>query len=548
MRLFKKTVVLLCVAALVTCGGLSNLRINAEELQYDDNDIVDVDDDLVKAIDIEDTSDELLTKPYYSFIPDSSKVLKKHEITCDNPLVSGNMSEYDIHGNLTKSVQMTVHSIKYGYLAIEVTYDNKYNEKEQLIERTSVDSLYEDTEDNDGKIYSAGYVTGKTKSTYKYDAYGNMLNEKHDYKATDYPDTSEDGIYEINYAYDNNGNMTKKDNGYDEMNYSYDNNGNLIKEKHGSDETNYSYDNSGRLIQQVSQSEYDGETHKSTIKYEYKQNGNSEELLVVVYNNDNRISGYKKYYKEFNKYGQIVKYDKESYTLVASVGPASVDEINDDDFLKNDTVNTSWSYTYEYDSTENPRKVTRKEATTIENSFGYNNGGTSIFEYDSDGDLISYSFYNTKDELTTTIKYEYYPNITYSPMYRLYNPNSGEHFYTKNETERDTLSELGWKYEGVAWNAPDSSDTPVYRLYNPNAGDHHYTTSKSEKDTLVSLGWKDEGIGWYSSDKYGQALYRLYNPNAKAAGSHHYTTSADERDNLVSLGWRDEGIAWYGGK
>ncbi|MBQ9608755.1 MAG: hypothetical protein IJV15_04825 [Lachnospiraceae bacterium] len=136
----------------------------------------------------------------------------------------------------------------------------------------------------------------------------------------------------------------------------------------------------------------------------------------------------------------------------------------------------------------------------------------------------------------------------YVSMYRLYNPNSGEHFYTANATERDNLSNLGWRYEGVAWNAPEISDTPVYRLYNPNAGDHHYTTSSSERDNLVNLGWKYEGIGWYSTGSDGQALYRLYNPNAKAAGAHHYTTSADERDNLISLGWRNEGIAWYGGK
>ena len=92
-----------------------------------------------------------------------------------------------------------------------------------------------------------------------------------------------------------------------------------------------------------------------------------------------------------------------------------------------------------------------------------------------------------------------------------------------------------------------TSDTPVYRLYNPNAGDHHYTTSAAEKDNLVKVGWRYEGIGWYSTGNEGQPLYRLYNPNAKA-GSHHYTTNAAERDNLKKLGWRDEGIAWYGGK
>lgn len=139
------------------------------------------------------------------------------------------------------------------------------------------------------------------------------------------------------------------------------------------------------------------------------------------------------------------------------------------------------------------------------------------------------------------------PNIPSSgEMYRLYNLNSGEHFYTGNSDEKNQLSSIGWKYEGVAWYSPQTSNTPVYRLYNKNSSDHHYTTDSNEKDTLVRSGWKDEGIGWYSDDQKGIALYRVYNPNTKQAGSHHYTMDFNERNTLVSRGWKDEGIAWYG--
>lgn len=130
-------------------------------------------------------------------------------------------------------------------------------------------------------------------------------------------------------------------------------------------------------------------------------------------------------------------------------------------------------------------------------------------------------------------------------MYRLYNINSGEHFYTANASEMNNLSSLGWSYEGIGWTAPAKSSVPVYRLYNPNAGDHHYTTNISERNTLISIGWNDEGIGWYSAEKNGVPLYREYNPNA-VTGTHNYTTSTSEHYNLVSLGWRDEGIGWYG--
>lgn len=133
----------------------------------------------------------------------------------------------------------------------------------------------------------------------------------------------------------------------------------------------------------------------------------------------------------------------------------------------------------------------------------------------------------------------------YTAMYRLYNPNSGEHFYTADVNERNNLVDVGWTYEGVGWTAPSTSNTPVYRLYNANAGDHHYTIDASERDNLVKVGWKYEGIGWYSDDAKGVPLYRQYNPNAKA-GSHNYTTSIDENNYLKSIGWKAEGVGWYG--
>lgn len=130
-------------------------------------------------------------------------------------------------------------------------------------------------------------------------------------------------------------------------------------------------------------------------------------------------------------------------------------------------------------------------------------------------------------------------------MYRLYNPNSGEHFYTASGLERDYLDSVGWNYEGVGWTAPVTSDFPVYRLYNPNAGDHHYTLSAFERDHLSSVGWNYEGVGWYSAaSSEGIPIYRQYNPNAEA-GAHNFTSSTMENQFLVSVGWNYESVAWY---
>ena len=140
-------------------------------------------------------------------------------------------------------------------------------------------------------------------------------------------------------------------------------------------------------------------------------------------------------------------------------------------------------------------------------------------------------------------------------MYRLYNPNSGEHFYTASTVERDATIAAGWNDEGIGWTAPSESNTPVYRLY--SGTDHHYTMSIVERDHLIDVGWtlegdNAEGIAWYSDDQKRVPLYRQFNPNVDPtapfnnSGSHNYTTSLEEHEQLISIGWRGEDIGWYG--
>lgn len=184
------------------------------------------------------------------------------------------------------------------------------------------------------------------------------------------------------------------------------------------------------------------------------------------------------------------------------------------------------------------------------NNLYYNgtaNTGTSTVTYT--GKVNGY-FCNLGYDLATTIISDPNldpadPSVECVDMYRLYNPNSGEHFYTSATGERDNLINVGWTYEGVGWQAPASSNTPVYRLYNQYGGEHHYTTSMSERDFLIANGWTYESIGWYSDDARTVPLYRQYNPNA-FSNNHNYTTSLGENDWLVSIGWQAEGVGWYG--
>ena len=129
------------------------------------------------------------------------------------------------------------------------------------------------------------------------------------------------------------------------------------------------------------------------------------------------------------------------------------------------------------------------------------------------------------------------------PMYRMYDPNCGEHFYTGSTEERDILVEAGWNYEGVGFNFPVVGK-PVYRLYEPSTGEHLYTMSETEKDTLLAAGWNYEGVAFNSAGEDEVPQYRLHNPNV-SRGAYHFTGSTEERDYLISLGWEYQGIGWY---
>lgn len=125
---------------------------------------------------------------------------------------------------------------------------------------------------------------------------------------------------------------------------------------------------------------------------------------------------------------------------------------------------------------------------------------------------------------------------------RLYNRWSGEHLYTTNRTEYNSLGKVGWSGEGTAWAAPSSGSNPVWRLYNRWSGDHLLTSDRKEYDALGRAGWNREGVAFHSGG--GVSVWRLYNRWLKA-GTHLLTTDKTEYDNLIRDGWSGEGVAFY---
>ena len=127
-------------------------------------------------------------------------------------------------------------------------------------------------------------------------------------------------------------------------------------------------------------------------------------------------------------------------------------------------------------------------------------------------------------------------------MYRLFNPVTGEHFYTSSLYEATVNVQRGpWKSEGVGWLAPPAgTGVPVYRLgAKPGTGSagHLYSTNEAEIANAMATGqWNDEGIGWYSAGTV--SIFRQYDP---ATGQHNYTADANEIWVITSQqGWVQE--------
>lgn len=142
---------------------------------------------------------------------------------------------------------------------------------------------------------------------------------------------------------------------------------------------------------------------------------------------------------------------------------------------------------------------------------------------------------SVKTSITVTV-------VNLQPVYRLYLPKTGEHLYTTDANEKQTLYEkYGWGYEGIGWYAT-SSGTAVYRLYHPTLQNHLYTTDTNEVKVLTTkYGWQKDNGGkplYYSSGSV--PIYRVYNKALN--GMHHLTTDTNEYATLPKYGWTQEGI------
>lgn len=131
----------------------------------------------------------------------------------------------------------------------------------------------------------------------------------------------------------------------------------------------------------------------------------------------------------------------------------------------------------------------------------------------------------------------------------------GDHFYTTDPAERIGALNTGYRDEGIecyvfavgpVFAPPVPGSVVLNRLFNPDTGDHFYTTSASEaQNAVTSAGYRSEGFAcWvFPSPTSGAIpLFRLWN----GENDHFYTVSQNNKDSAIrEADYRDEGIACY---
>ena len=141
-------------------------------------------------------------------------------------------------------------------------------------------------------------------------------------------------------------------------------------------------------------------------------------------------------------------------------------------------------------------------------------------------------------------------------VYRFFNMKGGVHFYTASDAEfintYENLSSV-FHYDGIAYSV-DLVDTenqvPLYRFFNRNTGVHFYTASEAEKNNVIATRsntytFEGEAYG-VRIDGVGTPVYRFYVPLRDA---HFFTVDSGEISRISGLSnyYHYEGIGYWVG-
>ena len=126
-------------------------------------------------------------------------------------------------------------------------------------------------------------------------------------------------------------------------------------------------------------------------------------------------------------------------------------------------------------------------------------------------------------------------------LLRLHGPGGNELLVFDSAESADLLSR-GYQSDGVVLRGSTLADpafVPLYRLYNPSTGDYLLTPYASERDGAVAhYGYQDSVIAFYDypvGKTQGLPLYRLLRNSLR-----HYVVGDAARDQAVDAGYTFE--------
>lgn len=150
----------------------------------------------------------------------------------------------------------------------------------------------------------------------------------------------------------------------------------------------------------------------------------------------------------------------------------------------------------------------------------------------------------TTDKEDGDLKPVYNPTATYDVFYKDCSKSklkAARHRFARTESAKKDLVKRGYRNEGHAFDVGGGT-LPVYKMYNPSSGDMILTIHYKDAVALQGDGWQYKGVPFFANKKTGAAMYRLYNPSF---GQHFYTTDKDYAMRLKKGGWAYEGAVFY---
>ena len=257
----------------------------------------------------------------------------------------------------------------------------------------------------------------------------------------------------------------------------------------------------------------------------------------------------------------------DTATLTFTLSEASTDFVESDvtvsgGSLSNWTAVSSTVYTTTFtptaDSTTNGvisvASSKFSDAAGNTNNDGSDANNSVTFTVDTSASTASNpSLSSNTGSTTTALDSNVIDAITGMPVRRLYSPKGDHHFMsTSNEAVENMLALNKWNKEGFVCACPENGGAAVYQFVNQDSGAHFYTISEEEKDLIVkkrSNAYSYLGVAFdaylpgHSESNGKLAVFRYYNTDSK---SHVYSTDVDEQNILNrSFSHINEGIAWY---